>query len=1308
MQHLLRFYGLLIAVIAYGPCSLYAQNELSVNEAKGLATINIPIHQFNMIDFDVGVGIAYAARGYKPNDQSDHFVGWKMYGGGTIKRIVRGLPDETYSTSDPRRGWMTGLYDLPPTFTPSENGPGDCLGDQANYDWLNTNITQSMDTEPDIFVVQAPGLSCRLVSDKGHFKAIPAQELRVEFLTIGLGHYFVITNTKGIKYTFQYYSVFNKTLNESSNYVLYRTDRNYYSSHLNWPDTWYLTSIESHSSGGKVKLTYSYDEPYSETINKDEEIYIKHHLQDTARASKIFSWYRSHAQQRVLRSISSSLGSKIVFDGIIKGFPDTYTIYNGLESGRPFDRRIKLHDRLAYDGRGNSKTFLGAIDEEGVGCTRNLYKFNYYGLPESGSSQIIVDPKTKRTDAWGFVNYSPGESPAPRIYVYPALKGSTGVYRPYFIPGYSGETYVLPGNDKSANESAIAWGSLSKVTYPRGGSSTLEYESNSFWDEDAQSEIKGGGIRIKTLKHFDGLHTDRILTKNFHYRHDDGRTSGVINILPAYAISTESYRDQIANVNKSYSTIVSSYGINSLDYWNHLTVRTDYDLYEGSSEVSYAQVSMYEDGNGRVTKRFATPLSFWNATKAIPSYTAQICNSGASTFISKGPYQYPFVPAESRSDQQQLLSQHTYNEIGYLLNKKEYSYENYHSSPQRIYAIRRDNNFNLRQVSKYYIELTGMLLTGVRETAYSSDGAGDSISNMTTYLNNAYDRNVSETIRTASDGSRQRTRYQYTGDFWHVVAWDTVGQPYLGGLSTMVHQNNLQTIVEQTTDVMPAGASSYRTVASEAKLFRDIGSATRGVAVVDQIQELRSSSGLNDFTPMYKQGNASTAVLKLDPRYRTAKQYKDFNAQYLPTLTMDSRVPITTVYDTVLRVPMLQLVGAKAEDIAFHNFDPNDGRADFYFYGAGWANYEKDPHFGRSAEMTENMELYKRITPKPEHKLYKVSFIAKSKTATQMRISVGSSAAGSVPIQPSNDWVYYEAAVDLRSISSEFVKLSPDATVIIDNILLHPTHTSYSLSNYHIAGGKTIEMGSGTAPVLYDYDAKGRMLASRHLNGDIIAVNMYNDYKTAPNTNLYSGITVMNPTENYANYPIRFAAYQGCVEGVKYSWNFGDGHTMDAYGTEVSHVYSAAGTYTVTLTVSHPEYTSATSSQSITIKPAQIPLVEVCASGIVRKNTCYPWATVYYNDCDYHLPGEIDSPYGTIFYGTVSGCPANDYTYTWEYSDDGINFYPWMSTPGPELYDFAYGDWWNDYYIRLRVTSAACGLDMLSDPVFIEWNCSVY
>jgi hypothetical protein len=173
-------------ILLFFNVAVQAQDEINIDPSKGHLGLKIPLHVFKMPDFSVEVGLSYSGRGYRVKSDYSSFVGWQFYGAGAIRRILKGLPDEkVYSSGDQRRGWLNGTtYSNVAAFTVTDNNDEfNCADEETNMNNLSPYSDYKADLEPDIFQVQAPGLSCQLMVDhSGNFKALPAKELKVEFV----------------------------------------------------------------------------------------------------------------------------------------------------------------------------------------------------------------------------------------------------------------------------------------------------------------------------------------------------------------------------------------------------------------------------------------------------------------------------------------------------------------------------------------------------------------------------------------------------------------------------------------------------------------------------------------------------------------------------------------------------------------------------------------------------------------------------------------------------------------------------------------------------------------------------------------------------------------------------------------------------------------------------------------------------------------------------------------------------------------------------------------------------------------------
>jgi len=196
-------------------------------------------------------------------------MNWNLQAGGQISRTVRGLPDDCSkdNTGATRLGWMSTsntAIGYASTFTIQNNGGVTCSYETNDINNINNNIPYNQDTEPDLFYVSAPGLSCELVYDRANSKFHPVvyQDLIISYTTVGgSGNNatniasFTITNDKGINYVFAApESVTETTSGGPGNY--FNTKYQQYQNGITYYDSWNLTGVYDPSGNG-VTFTYT-------------------------------------------------------------------------------------------------------------------------------------------------------------------------------------------------------------------------------------------------------------------------------------------------------------------------------------------------------------------------------------------------------------------------------------------------------------------------------------------------------------------------------------------------------------------------------------------------------------------------------------------------------------------------------------------------------------------------------------------------------------------------------------------------------------------------------------------------------------------------------------------------------------------------------------------------------------------------------------------------------------------------------------------------------------------------------------------
>jgi hypothetical protein len=209
-----KFFLLLISCALFSAKKLCAQNIVSVNEFTGTATASIPLYNVQSGGISLPITLFYGGNGVRITDgEGNAGINWNLSAGGKISRQVRDLPDDCKKNykNETRLGWLnipnTGTnWTKISSFTiANDNSQANCTDETSDINYINTNFADLSDTEPDLFYVSAPGLSCQLVFDNNRvIRTIPYMNIKVSYALDANDRIssFTIINDKGIKYEF--------------------------------------------------------------------------------------------------------------------------------------------------------------------------------------------------------------------------------------------------------------------------------------------------------------------------------------------------------------------------------------------------------------------------------------------------------------------------------------------------------------------------------------------------------------------------------------------------------------------------------------------------------------------------------------------------------------------------------------------------------------------------------------------------------------------------------------------------------------------------------------------------------------------------------------------------------------------------------------------------------------------------------------------------------------------------------------------------------------------------------------------------
>ena len=254
--------------------------DVPVDPLTGRPQISIPLASVTSGTISAGVTLSHSGDAIKVGEGSGSAgMGWSVVAGGSVTREVRSLPDDYVGTgSDLRKGWLEpGIASAVQSFASTSNDDLTVCSDEVtDYTTLN-GFLYTKDTEPDIFYINAPGLSASFVFDgtvDGNgapvVRMLTMQDIKVVTSRVSGAAItkFEVYNNLGVKYTFDIGETATRqsykrsgvsTVNDRSTYF------KLYEQEAKFTSNWYLSKIEA-PEGGVLRFTY--DETSSAINNR--------------------------------------------------------------------------------------------------------------------------------------------------------------------------------------------------------------------------------------------------------------------------------------------------------------------------------------------------------------------------------------------------------------------------------------------------------------------------------------------------------------------------------------------------------------------------------------------------------------------------------------------------------------------------------------------------------------------------------------------------------------------------------------------------------------------------------------------------------------------------------------------------------------------------------------------------------------------------------------------------------------------------------------------------------------------------------
>jgi hypothetical protein len=1195
----------LLSIILFGNVALAQKNNLTVNPLTGAAQVNIPIYNVSIGQLSLPISLNYYGGGIKNKDaEGTAGIGWNLSAGGQVSRIVRGLPDDVIkdNAGNNRFGWLsasnTGAASID-GFTIA-NTANVCTTEATDLSYMSAHFSVNYDTEPDIFNVSAPGLSCQLVYNRSTGKFVPVgyQDLVVTYTADATTHLinsFTITNDQGTTYVFGNNfdtSAANEKVTETAvstftHYFSYRAQQYQYG--ITYSDNWGLLSMTD-VNHNLIELYYS--TPFLRLSKDTVSVYAG------GATTPEVQYYMSHRVEPVqLQSIA--IGNAYIFQ-------QNHINFTWNTIGPPVIKKITgsgLNIQLGYRNvyysnnlSGNARYFLSNITD--VGCNTPVnYQFVYNGETKQANGSyttVLPDSLSRKSDYWGYYSTLPATtSQIPSVYV----NSSNSAYPRYLIAasGTAGSaySYTLSNNNRSADPTVIASGSLNKIVYAEGGSSNIVYEPNDFYDPTTTTVIKGGGVRVKQVIDSAGTHSTNNIIQNYTYLNPaTGKSSGKPLSLPQYAFT------------QPYS------GTNTgLALWTSATVLSTIDLSEDDHTIMYEYAKSSQAGAGSTQYQYYVPATYFDASAApasggsaewFPTIDNVARNNCSQNFgpVANGITTAPFTPNTNYDFERGLpLSIISYNEDATpkIVSQTNYTYQRPYA-PSVMSAFRLDDIFNgaffVRVYSKYKVYYNAAELNAkVIRKIFDSPTLSVARTDTTSYSFNSTNHHLlTQVQKTGSNKSVNTTIIKYTKDYTAAAGTN----PNVTAIYNL-QQQNINIPVETYQQVALGGTT--RTTGAALTLFRKVVAGSNNLYLPSQQFKMVQADGLTGFTPMSISGQTLT--------YDAAHYVQSLNVDSCDNtgtpLTVSDifKHKSTVVTDHFAGKPVATFKNVSYGEVAYSSFDsdfPNPGYA-FTVTGTGFT--ASGSHSGSAYGLATTQTLTRTFSKNPVSQKYILSaWINAPSGANTLQLSLAGGGYVNYTYTGLGSWKYYEWTVPVSALGSSFsFSLKSLQNISIDDVLFYPDIAELSTANYNpVNHAKIAETNTNGVSAYYTNDQWGRPLYSFDQDHNIVGKTSYITPATAGGY-AYNSLSISPPATIYSAFPATFSVtgLDSCtMAGVSVTWNFGDGTSpvTTAGLISPSHAYTnGVQTYTVSATVNSPLFgTRAVPSTNITTQIANIPI----------------------------------------------------------------------------------------------------------------------
>ena len=1047
------------------------EGKYEVNLFNGTPDISIPLYNISIGELSVPISISYNASGIRVSEiPSNIGCGWSLNAGGAITRKVMGLPDEyqaTYQSGNGIYGYLNGNTVKPLNQVDKNTQSGlDYIRDIAN--------NKKIDAEPDIYSYNIPGKGGKFIfsqQDNLTPLLIPYEPIKVTPVTGGAVNvmFFNLTDESGVNFDFKNYEMLNDYGKLTP---------------VPYISSWLMTKMTSSNGQDSIKFNYSDGPSLTQTITNDNFTIIDQVWNNPQLMSPVYQptpiWPTAGQPPLVIFPAYTTTFQKNLDNINFRNGKIEFQLafearhYFALQNLKPRLQKIKIYSLQGityslireiefyhsyfirnagyspapanYDSSQTRRIRLDSlIIRDGTGANVQAYSFGYnsktdnYGLPDQNGKGI---------DYWGYYNGKFATTLVPRTDInyspYTSSQSQTVSVGPYS----SGTREPDPAYMQS--------GMLNKITYPTGGYTLFEYETNQYSFSNLPANAKfAGGLRIKKISSYDGVSALPIAKTYTYGQNESGY--GVKNfVLENYFFQiTQSRRYWDWSIQNGVAPTLGATEIVRTFLANPIIDVEPYD----AAPVAYPFVTEYTgDGNNNTGK---TIYQFSN----VPDGGAISQYMGGSPFILSNHYH-----------RGQILFKSVYRRN----TDKSYTMV---AQTENHYAAFADNvrNYSALSVAHtmfsdgYNPNVPGSLINNM-PPANASGGSGYNASdeyNVFNYNIQSGDKRLTQTIQRVYDQAdpskilATATNYYYD-NFNHmqptrIVTGNSKGETITDSL-------------KYSHEFAQAG-NVYQTMVSKNIINK----------VIQDKKTNNTSSISLQMTNYYDAGNNNLLPQSIQEQVgfnpiETRSNFLNYD-KYGNVLGMQKINDIlhSYIWDYKNVSPIAMVVNASSDQISSTSFEA-DGNGNWTFTGTPVADTTA-PTGSNSYPLSASFPISKSGLQSAV--TYTVSYWSKSGSYSVTGSTITRQG------RTTNGWTYFEHTVTAATA------VTISGTGSIDELRLYPSTAQMTTYTYAPLLGATTICDANNRITYYLYDTIGRLKWIKNQDGNIIKTMQYH-YKGIP------------------------------------------------------------------------------------------------------------------------------------------------------------------------------------------------------------------